>query len=140
MKFFRSWRTHLAWDFASRLCLFLFHILKAKKAFEAWSSSKEGVIKTEVKKKKEIKDKELEVKREKIMKKQDAKKYFESWKSKKDEILKETYKEKKEKEREKKQKKIEDHKEKIDIATRAFDKWYKHKAYCYFRTMFHGGI
>ena len=81
------------------------------------------VIKTEVKKKKEIKNKELDEQREKILKKQEGKKYFESWKSKKDEVLKESYKEKKAKEREKQQKKIEDHKEKIGIAKKAFDSW-----------------
>ena len=81
------------------------------------------VIKTETKKKKEIKNKEIEEKREKIIKKQDAKKFFESWKSKKDEVLKGSYKEKKAKEREDKQKKIEDHKEQIEIAKKAYDKW-----------------
>ena len=81
------------------------------------------MIKTGLKKKKEIQNKELDEKREKIIKKQDAKKYFESWKSKKDEVLKESYKEKKVKEREDKQKKIDDHKEKIEIAKKAYDKW-----------------
>ncbi len=81
------------------------------------------VIKTEVKKKKEVKNKELDEQREKILKKQEGKKYFESWKSKKDEVLKESYKEKKAKEREEQQKKIEDHKEKIGIAKKAFDSW-----------------
>ena len=81
------------------------------------------MIKTEVKKKKEIRDKDLDEKREKIIKKQDAKKFFESWKSKKDEVLKESYKDKRNKEREDKQKKIEDHMEKIDIAKKAYDKW-----------------
>lgn len=81
------------------------------------------MIKTAIKKKKEIKEKELDSKREKILKKQDAKKFFESWKNKKDVVLKESYKDKKAREREAKQKKIEDHKEKIEIAKKAFDKW-----------------
>ena len=81
------------------------------------------VVKSETKKKKEVKNKEMDEKREKIIKKQDAKKFFESWKSKKDEVLKESYKEKKSKERENKQKRIEDHKEKIEIAKKAYDKW-----------------
>lgn len=76
-----------------------------------------------MKRKKEIKEKELEAKREKILKKQDAKKFFESWKSKKDVVLKTACREKKEKEQEIKRKKIQDHKEKVEIAKKAFDKW-----------------
>ena len=48
------------------------------------------MLKEQVKKRKELHDKKIEEKREKIGKQKEAKKYFESWKSKKDEILKET--------------------------------------------------
>jgi hypothetical protein len=118
-----SLEKQIDFEATGRLDVSCFCIFQAKKAFEAWSSKKEVVIKTEVKNKKEIKNKELDEKREKVIKKQDAKKFFESWKSKKDEVLKDSYKDKKAKQREDKQRKIEDHKEKIEIAKKAFDKW-----------------
>lgn len=74
-------------------------------------------------------EKEIDAKREKIAKKQDAKKFFESWKNKKDKVLKDNYKEKKMKEKEAKQKEAQEKREKMDIAKKSYDKWFSHYSF-----------